>query len=573
MVYVASGEFGLAIADVTNPSSPVALGDADVPFYGSRLAVNGTLAVVSGGTLGLKVMDVSDPMSPKTLSGLSGVMGAVAMAGQYAYVDNQIPGNPTHDDLIVVNLAVPSAPSIVGRITLPAAAGGIKVVGTYAYLAAGAYGLQVVDVSTPSSPRIVGSVDTPGSALRLGVANGYAYVADSTAVVSIDVHTPSSPAVIGSLATSATNVAVAGNRLYVLSGQQFLIIDVTSPARPAQLSASNYLGAQAIDATTSMAFLGAPYDSSQNKGGLYVENISSPTAPTLMSNLCGMYSSWRAAASGSLAVITGGNLGLKVADVSSASAPKVVGALSGVMGAATMAGQYAYIDNQIPGNPAHDDLIVVNLSTPSNPSIVGRVTLPAPAGGIKVVGSYAYLAIGASGLQVADVSIPSSPRLVGLVDTAGSALRVAVANGYAYVADNTELVSIDVTTPSNPRIVGSLATSATDVAVAGSRLYVIDGMQFKVIDVTNPAAPSLISTTDGHSAQSVNAFGSSYALLATPAADHSIPSGGIWVIDVSNPVQPVVYDQIIVPGKTSHLTVVGSAAYAADAAGTVDVLN
>ena len=570
---MASGEFGLAIADVTNPSSPVALGDADLPFYGSRLAVNGTLAVVTGGSLGLKVVDVSNPMSPKVIGGLSGVMGAAAMAGQYAYVDNMIPGNPAHDDLIVIDLSVPSTPSIVGRVTLPAAAGGIKVVGSYAYLATGASGLQVVDISAPASPRIVGSADTPGSALRLGVANGYAYVADSTAVVSIDVHTPTSPVIVGSLATSASNVAVAGNHLYVIGGQQFVILDVTNPASPSQLSASNYLGAQAIDATTSLAFLGAPYDSSQNKGGLYVENVSSPTAPTLLSNLCGIYNSWRATASGSLAVITGNSMGLKVVDVSSASAPKAVGALSGVMGAAAVAGQYAYVDNMIPGNPAHDDLIVINLSVPSSPSIVGRVTLPAAAGGIKVVGSYAYLATGTSGLQVADVSNPSSPRLIGAVHTPGSALRVAVANGYAYVADNTDLVSIDVHTPSSPFTVGSLGITATDIAVAGSRLYVLDGTQFKVVDATNPAAPALISASDGHSAQSVDAFGSSYALLATPAADHSNPSGGIWVIDVSNPAQPAVYDQIVVPGKTYHVTVAGSSAYAADTAGLLDVLE
>ena len=571
-VYVASGEFGLAIADVTNPSSPVALGGATPPFYGSRLAVNGTLAVVTSNGMGLNVVDVSDPMSPKTVGWLNGVMGAVGMAGQYAYVDNIVPGNPSHDDLIVVNLSVPSNPTIVGRITLPGAAGTIKVVGTLAYLATGAAGLQVVDISSPTAPRIVGGVDTPGSAMRLAVAGNYAYVADNTAVVSINISTPTNPFVVGSLATSATNVAVAGSRLYVLGGMQFKIIDVTNPASPSLLSASDYLGAQAIDATASLAFLGAPYSSSQNAGGLYVEDVSSPTAPRVLANLCGMYNSWRVGAAGSLAVVTGNSMGLKVVDISVPSDPKPRGSLGGVMGAVGMAGQYAYVDNTVPGNPAHDDLIVVNLSVPSSPAIVGRVTLPAAAGAIKVVGTYAYLATGAAGIRVVDVSSPSAPRIVGTADTPGSALGVAVANGYAYVADNTAVLSINVSAPTNPVIVGSLATSATAVAMAGSRLYVLDGTQFKIIDVANPAAPTLLSASSGYSAQGLDILGN-YALLATPAADHTNSTGGIYVIDVSNPAQPNLQDQIIVPGRTASVVAAATHAYAADGASLTDVIH
>jgi hypothetical protein len=281
-VYVASGEFGLAIADVTNPSSPVTLGGANPPFYGYRLAVNGTLAAVSSSGMGLNVVDVSDPMSPQTVGFLGGVMGAVGMGGQYAYVDNMVPGNPPHDDLIVVNLSVPSSPTIVGRLTLPAAAGTIKVVGGYAYLATGAAGLQVVDVSSPTAPRIVGVADTPGSATRVAVANGYAYVADNTAVVSINISSPTNPFVVGSLPTSATNVAVAGSRLYALDMSQFKIIDVTNPAAPTLLSASSGYGAQGLDILGNYALLATPAtEHTTSNGGIYVIDVSNPAQPNL----------------------------------------------------------------------------------------------------------------------------------------------------------------------------------------------------------------------------------------------------------------------------------------------------
>ncbi len=140
------------------------------------------------------------------------------------------------------------------------------------------------------------------------------------------------------------------------------------------------------------------------------------------------------------------------------------------------------------------------------------------------------------------------------------------------MADSTAVVSINISTPTSPRIVGSLATSASNVAVAGSRLYVLGGTQFQIIDVTNPAVPTLLSASYGHEAQSLDILGN-YVLLATPAADHSISTGGIYVMDVSNPAQPTLQDQIIVPGQTSSLVVATNYAYAADNAGIVDVLH
>jgi hypothetical protein len=108
--------------------------------------------------------------------------------------------------------------------------------------------------------------------------------------------------------------------------------------------------------------------------------------------------------------------------------------------------------------------------------------------------------------------------------------------------------------------------------VAGSRLYALDGTQFKIINVTNPAAPSLLSASSGYGAQALDVLGN-YALLAAPASDHLTSNGGVFVIDVSNPAQPTLQDQIIVPGRTSSVVVAATYAYAADGAGIADVLH
>src|SRR5262245_39121683 len=49
-------------------------------------------------------------------------------------------------------------------VAIPGFANTVDVSGKFAYVAAGATGLQVVNVSNPFSPVIVASLDTPGNA-------------------------------------------------------------------------------------------------------------------------------------------------------------------------------------------------------------------------------------------------------------------------------------------------------------------------------------------------------------------------------------------------------------------------
>jgi hypothetical protein len=515
-------------------------------------------------------VDITDAFNPDPIGSLTGTITGVAMAGQYAYVLLYVTGNPAHYDLGVVDLHVPTAPVIVGRVTL-AGGGGIAVNGSLVYVAAGSAGLQIVDVSSPTTPRIVSAADTPGGAKGVAIANGYAYVADNTSIQVINVASPSSPVIVGSLGmVGATDVAVAGTRLYVLDGTQLKIIDVANPAAPVLLSASDNLGAQGIAVAGSLAFLASPVvDRGLNKGGLYVVNVSIPTAPVVLANaLGGLYVS-DVAASGSLAAVVAGSSGLRVLDVTDVLNPNPIGSLTGTMTRVAMAGQYAYVLLYVSGNPGHYDLAVVSLQVPSSPAIVGRVTM-AGSGDVTVSGSLVYVAAGGTGLQIVDVSNPTTPRIVSTMDTPGGAVGVAVANGYAYVADNTTVQIIDVHNSSSPFIAGALATAANAVAVVGNRLYALNGSQFLVIDVTTPAAPVLLSANNNYSAQGLAVAGT-LAFLSTPSTDHAV--GGVRVLDVSNAVQPTLVEQIVVPGIIRAVVATPTFVYAADEASLLDVIQ
>jgi hypothetical protein len=412
----------------------------------------------------------------------------------------------------------------------------------------------------------------------LAVADGYAYVADLTSLYVINVNNPGNPSIVTSLATGAIDLALTGNRLYVIGNNQLKIIDVSTPSNPQVLSTSSSYYAQGVGAAGSVVFLVTPVvDSQTNATGLFVIDASLPSTPELQANTYGGFQNYDVAANGSLATVTG-DFGIKIVDISDPYTPEVLGAiapegtggLSSVMQGVAMSGQYAYFLEYVPGNPGTYYFRVANVDVPANPTVVGELPLSGTAYRVEVVGSLAYVA-GSPGLLIVDVSNPSNPSIVGSAYTSGSSKVLAVADGYAYVADLASLYVINVSNPGNPSIVTSLATGAIDLALTGNRLYVIGDNQLKIIDVSTPSNPQVLSTSSSYYAQGVGAAGS-LAFLVTPYVDSG---SGVHVLDVTNPAQPALLETLRAPGSSRSLaaSASGDFLYAGDGDAFIDVFQ
>jgi hypothetical protein len=114
-------------------------------------------------------------------------------------------------------------------------------------------------------------------------------------------------------------------------------------------------------------------------------------------------------------------------------------------------------------------------------------------------------------------------------------------------------------------------TGAGPVAVVNTKLYLV-GSQFYIVDVTNPAVPVLLSASNSYAAQRVAAIGS-LAFLVTPAVDHTDPTGGLYVLDVSNALQPQLLKKIVVPGTSRTVIATTTMVYTGDSAATLDVVD
>ena len=144
------------------------------------------------------------------LSGLD-----VYVVGSYAYVAAGA------GRLHVIDVRRSAYPIQVAEVDTRGEAKGVYVLSSHAYVADGSAGLQVVDVRDPASPRIVGSVETPGDARHVYVFGDYACVADGPAGLQIiALRDPARPRPVTSIGTpgEAQRVYVAGDYAYVAAG-------------------------------------------------------------------------------------------------------------------------------------------------------------------------------------------------------------------------------------------------------------------------------------------------------------------------------------------------------------------
>jgi hypothetical protein len=575
LAFVASREFGLSVVDVRDPLDPVTLGATNPPFQGFRVALSGSLAVVTNDSA-LKVVDVSDPSNPVPVGNLeTSQLNDVAVAGRYAYVLLRVPGNPAHVDLAVVDLGQPSNPVLRGQVTVPGWGEAVEVVGGRAYVAAGSSSLQVFDVSNPFSPYPLGGVDTPGSAIAVTVHGSHAYVGEYSAVHAIDISSPSNPVRRGQVGVRGTDLAVSGGKLYAGSGLGVSVIGLSNPAFPSLAGTDPSLPTLGLDAAGDqiyMAFGGVP-NTSENWGGLFVIDASTPSSLELLGTAFGLTEIGRIAVDDGTAVVSGGNL-LKVVDLSEPQAPEVLGQLSTyAINDVALSGRYGYVLIRIPGNPAHVDLAVVDLGQPGNPVLRGQVAVPGWGNRVEIVGSRAYVAAGSSGLQVFDVGNPASPYRIGGVDTPGNASALTVSGNYAYLGEMDAVHVIDIRNPANPIRRGQVGARASDLALVGSQLCASSGLGLSTIDVSNPNAPFVVSTDTTLTGQSSSVVGDRLLLAEWFNDGGPQPRGFARVVDISDPSGPQLLTEVLLPGASSSSATDGTRVYFQDTVGTVSVIE
>jgi hypothetical protein len=237
VAYLASSQRGLDIVDISNPRAPVPLGT-----YPTAVSSMGTVRLQAVGNRlymaheqGLAIFDISAPSQPKlqgTYNVSKGVYGS-QIVGNTAYLAGGI------DGLLIVNVANPAAPSLLKRYA--STAFDVSVVGQRAYIASGDQGaLLILNVASPATPTLLGSLPLAGFAGRVRAVGTVAYVGVNADLKVVDASNPASPLLRGSAVgyASPNDIQVAGRFIYTAHTVGGIEIHWYAPATQAWLSAA-----------------------------------------------------------------------------------------------------------------------------------------------------------------------------------------------------------------------------------------------------------------------------------------------------------------------------------------------
>jgi len=410
---------GLTVFDVSTPSTPAVAGSSGVVKSVSGLTLQGSTLYVSGSGPGLSMMDVSNPRAPKLIGkcGETAVASPKSMtiAGPYGFVAGGSGG--------VVILKIPAAFSV------DAGAGGTGDASVPSSVDGGA-GIDGGGLPTASC-GLVGFYPAAGAS-HVIVSDTHAYVAEgSSGIEVLDISNPASPSSVGSLpTTNASRLALRGTDLYVADGSGGLkVIDVSNPANP-QLVATPTLPGYGSSEIQTLALSGNGLYAAYI--GLDVFDITSPAAPVAKGSVNATFIQ-DLAVDGTLVYAATAD-GLDVFSVLSFASPFLAGSLSiSDWGhAVALSPGYAFYG-------AQGGLTVLDVSTPSAPSVAGSSGEVTSINGLTVHNSYLYVSGNGPGLAIVDISNPKVPKVAGKCGemAVGTPKSMTVSGSYGFVAGGT----------------------------------------------------------------------------------------------------------------------------------------
>ena len=423
-------------------------------FQAAHVCVEGNYAYMSDTGIGLLVADITDPANPRRVK-LVDVPGA---SGPIAAANGVVCMADFRNDVTLVDVTQPESAHIAGTFDALSSVYGISMREDYAYLAAESGRLIILDIGNPESVIMVGSVLLPSSAYGVAVFGNQAFVSCYNDVYIVDISNPGSPLIVGAIegSDSRTDIAVSDGRAYLVRGSSLAVFNIDQP--------------DSLDYVAGCWLYGSP-------NGVVVSN--------------------------GYAYVTDSDSGLHVVDIDPIEDLHLVKtvALPGGPRNAVISGDAMYVANQ------DDSLLVLDISSPSKPEILASVPTPGLPRRVQVSDGFACT-VDYDGLRVTRIGAPDSALAVAWVDVEGAAcLALSGATAYVpfywwvYVNGISEyvagVVSVDITSPEQPRPVGWLKLSPYQpysAVTSGGRLYIASSGGLLVVDISRPESPALLKT-------------------------------------------------------------------------------
>lgn len=173
-------------------------------------------------------------------------------------------------------------------------------------------------------------------------------------------------------------------------------------------------------------------------------------------------------------------------------------------------------------------------------------------------------------LNVYDTSTSPATRVGQYFDPSQEGFAVQSAGNYLYLGGSTNTAVLDVTQPSSPAFVTSVAAPAISLARSNKTLFAgTSNNQLVILDLTNPAQPNPVNTISLPDLPIRVRVSGNLLLVADNLA-------GLLIYDITKPQSPVLRSRVTSLALAADVAVVGTTAYVAadtDGLAILDISN
>ncbi len=574
VAYITSRQDGLFVVDVRDPSKPELFNHFDTIEFATGVAISGDILFVACRHYGVQLISVANPAEPRHISAVrTGEAQSVVAKNGYLYV-----GVWATSEVVTVDCKNPWKPVVVSKVPLDGYGDGLDVEGDLLLVATGhhsqerprknpgdpgfgkGHGLEAFDLTNPANPAFLSRVKFPplyeigNDMWGVTIANGHAFVADTyNGLFVLDVSNPSNmkftgrtslpfveerkqPGFVGGLAVDKDVIFLAGGYtdLHVVSAP-----NVATPPTPEK------------DSPPALKVLPTQLEANSKERsyvpGTQVYGVAFPSDQE------------------SLAVVACGNGGIHLIEF----APEIrLLSQTDSQGFATdvsVSGQTVFVAESAGG------LGIYQISQENKLVSLGRFAVPKRAirqVEVSLDGQHAMIQVGANQFVILDVQDPAEPRQV-LKDTRHGLLygdqmmrglvhdrytcvfwHVTGLHWYDLKADPTPAFSEN----NYPERIGS---SNGLIAFQDKTLATIRG-GYRLLDRS--------ATIGGPDAILIEGLKSRHHLGVPSIAGNRLYTanrayGVISVIDISNPLKPVIEKEIPSSGNPSRIAVKNGIAF------------
>lgn len=503
--YLALGNHGIRILDVSNPDQPTQVGEFDTPGHSSGLSLKGNVLFVADGNNGLLVFDVSNPAAIEYLWRFSDPRDArdVAFRNNYAYIADGRSG-------LHILKAQQIPPSPENRYKWSIGGVGLKQVlttGRYLYGIGTDESVRVFDIGNPTEAKAFNPV---------------------------------------ALEVPITDMVEADGRVYVSTAGQGIAwfdnpkIDMQAPTGVNTLDGRNILS---LDIYAYNAYLGL------SGGGINILNIANLNSIASIKSVGGIGHPNEVKYEDGFIYVADGRQGLRVLDFED----NLI--LNPIAGAGSQAGIFGSIDdvtrveNHLYLASCQQGLQILRLD--DNHQIIGQNQIKDFAGCVAAVDStndQVALTIRNSGVHIYSIEENrDTPVYLQGLPTSGAANDVVIRDNYVYVASGTlgmEIFDWRLLENQNVAQVGfGDDNDAQSIVLYNNFAYLATGDGgLDIVNIEDPQNPVTVRSllVPGYARSvavhpAVSGGDGNNALLAFVAGGAANEPSGLWVFDVTDP--------------------------------------